>query len=43
MAVALSFGAAGIPGGGIMQIIILQAVSLPLHDMGLILAVDWFL
>lgn len=43
MAVAVSFGAAGIPGGGIMQIIILQAVNLPLHDMGIILAVEWFM
>lgn len=43
MAVAVSFGAAGIPGGGIMQIIILQAVNLPLHDMGIILAVEWFI
>ena len=26
-----------------MTIIVLQAVNLPLHDVGLILAVDWFL
>ncbi|KAL9964503.1 hypothetical protein ACROYT_G028154 [Oculina patagonica] len=43
MAVALAVGAAGIPGAGVMTIIVLQAVNLPLHDVGLILAVDWLL
>ena len=43
MAVAVSFGAAGIPGSGIMQVILLQAVDLPLHDVGLIFAVEWFM
>lgn len=43
MAVAVSFGAAGIPGSGVMQIILLQAVNLPLHDWGLLLAVEWII
>ncbi|KAL9964505.1 hypothetical protein ACROYT_G028156 [Oculina patagonica] len=43
MAIAVSIGAAGIPGGGIMIIIVLQAVNLPLHDFGVILAVEWLL
>lgn len=43
MAVALAVGAAGIPGAGVMTVIVLQAVNLPLHDVGLILAVDWLL
>ena len=43
MAVALAIGTAGIPGSGVMTITVLQAVNLPLHDVGLILAVYWFL
>jgi len=43
MAIAVSIGAAGIPGAGIMIIIVLQAVNLPLHDFGVILAIEWLL
>jgi len=43
MAIATSIGAAGIPGSGVMQIVVLQAVNLPLHDMGFILSILWFL
>ncbi|XP_007168244.2 LOW QUALITY PROTEIN: neutral amino acid transporter B(0) [Balaenoptera acutorostrata] len=41
-ATASSVGAAGIPAGGVLTLaIILEAVSLPVHDISLILAVDW--
>nr|XP_003406759.1 LOW QUALITY PROTEIN: neutral amino acid transporter B(0) [Loxodonta africana] len=41
-ATASSVGAAGIPAGGVLTLaIILEAVSLPVHDLSLILAVDW--
>ncbi|KAJ7390284.1 Excitatory amino acid transporter 2 [Desmophyllum pertusum] len=43
MAIAVSIGAAGIPGGGVLIIIVLQAVNLPLHDFGVILAIEWIL
>ena len=43
MAIAGSIGAAGVPGAGILIIIVLQAVNLPLHDFGVILAVEWLL
>ena len=43
MVIAVSIGSAGIPGSGIMIIIVLQAVDLPLHDFGVILAVEWLL
>ena len=43
ISVAIAVGAAGIPGSGVMTIIALQAVNLPLHDIGFILAVDWLL
>ncbi|KAJ7390283.1 Excitatory amino acid transporter 2 [Desmophyllum pertusum] len=43
ISVAIAVGAAGIPVSGVMTIIALQAVNLPLHDIGLILAVDWLL
>ena len=43
MGIAVSIGAAGIPGAGIMIIIVLQAVNLPLHDFGVILAIEWLL
>lgn len=43
-ATAASIGAAGIPQAGLVtMIIVLQAVNLPTDDIGLILAVDWFL
>ncbi|XP_045387295.1 neutral amino acid transporter B(0) isoform X2 [Lemur catta] len=41
-ATASSVGAAGIPAGGVLTLaIILEAVSLPVVDISLILAVDW--
>ncbi|XP_031241334.1 neutral amino acid transporter B(0) [Mastomys coucha] len=41
-ATASSVGAAGIPAGGVLTLaIILEAVSLPVKDISLILAVDW--
>uniref|UniRef100_A0A8C3WGC7 Amino acid transporter n=1 Tax=Catagonus wagneri TaxID=51154 RepID=A0A8C3WGC7_9CETA len=41
-ATASSVGAAGIPAGGILTLaIILEAVNLPVHDISLILAMDW--
>ena len=43
IAIAASIGAAGIPGSGIMIIIVLQAVNLPLHDFGIIMAIEWML
>jgi len=43
ISIAVSIGAAGIPGGGVMIIIVLQAVNLPLHDFGVIIAVEWLL
>lgn len=41
MAIVVSIGVAGIPGGGVSKIIVFQAVDLPLHDMGFVLAVAW--
>ncbi|KAG3256317.1 solute carrier family 1 member 5 [Ictidomys tridecemlineatus] len=42
MATASSVGAAGIPAGGILTLaIILEAISLPVREISLILAVDW--
>lgn len=42
MATASSVGAAGIPAGGVLTLaIILEAVSLPVNEISLILAVDW--
>ena len=39
-----AIGAAGIPEGGLVtMLIILEAVGLPEDDISLILAVDWFL
>ena len=43
MCIAMAIGAAGIPNSGVATIIVIQAVNLPLRDIGLILAVDWFL
>ena len=43
MSVLIAVGAAGIPGSAMTTIIVLQSVGLPLHDLGLILAVDWLL
>lgn len=41
-ATASSVGAAGIPAGGVLTLaIILEAINLPVHDISLILAVDW--
>uniref|UniRef100_G1SWM3 Amino acid transporter n=1 Tax=Oryctolagus cuniculus TaxID=9986 RepID=G1SWM3_RABIT len=41
-ATASSVGAAGIPAGGVLTLaIILEAVSLPVSEISLILAVDW--
>uniref|UniRef100_A0A8C2RDX6 Amino acid transporter n=1 Tax=Capra hircus TaxID=9925 RepID=A0A8C2RDX6_CAPHI len=41
-ATASSVGAAGIPSGAVLTLaIILEAVNLPVHDISLILAVDW--
>ncbi|XP_006142173.2 neutral amino acid transporter B(0) [Tupaia chinensis] len=41
-ATASSVGAAGIPAGGVLTLtIILESVSLPVHYISLILAVDW--
>ncbi|EHB00861.1 Neutral amino acid transporter B(0) [Heterocephalus glaber] len=41
-ATASSVGAAGIPMGGVLTLaMILQAVSLPVKDISLILAIDW--
>ncbi|XP_037675919.1 neutral amino acid transporter B(0) [Choloepus didactylus] len=41
-ATASSVGAAGIPAGGVLTLaIILEAISLPVHDLSWILAVDW--
>ena len=43
-ATAMSIGAAGIPQAGLVtMIIVLQSVNLPTEDIGLLLAVDWFL
>lgn len=43
-ATVASVGAAGIPGGGLVtMIIVLQAIGLPAEDIGLIATVDWFL
>ena len=43
-ATAASIGAAGIPQAGLVtMVIVLQSVNLPTEDVGLILAVDWFL
>ena len=43
-ATAIAIGAAGIPSAGaVTTIVVLQAVSLPLDDIGLIMAVDWFM
>ena len=43
ISVLLAVGAAGIPATAVTTIIALQAVNLPLHDLGLILAVEWLL
>lgn len=43
-ATVASVGAAGIPGGGLVtMIIVLQSIGLPAEDIGLIATVDWFL
>ncbi|KAJ7390281.1 Excitatory amino acid transporter 2 [Desmophyllum pertusum] len=43
MSVLIAVGASAIPGSAMTTTIVLQSVSLPLHDLGLILAVDWLL
>ena len=41
---AASAGAAAIPHAGLVtMVMVLQAVGLPIEDIGLIYAVDWFL
>ena len=43
-AVAASVGAAAIPSAGLVtMLIVLQAVNLPLGDVGLLWAIDWFM
>ena len=43
-ATAAAIGAAGIPSAGVVtMVMVLTAVNLPTKDIGLILAVDWFL
>lgn len=43
-ATAASVGAAGVPQAGLVtMLIVLQAVGLPVRDVSLIVAVDWFL
>lgn len=43
-ATAASVGAAGVPQAGLVtMLIVLQAVGLPVSDVSLIVAVDWFL
>lgn len=43
-ATAASVGAAGVPQAGLVtMLIVLQAVGLPISDVSLIVAVDWFL
>ena len=43
-ATAAAIGAAGVPEAGLVtMVIVLTAVGLPTDDIGLIVAVDWFL
>ena len=43
-AVAAAVGAAAIPSAGLVtMLIVLQAVNLPLEDVALLWAVDWFM
>ena len=43
-ATAAAIGAAGVPEAGLVtMVIVLTAVGLPTEDIGLIMAVDWFL
>ena len=43
LTVVLIIGSASIPTAGMSTIVVLEATSLPLHDIGLLLALDWFL
>ncbi|KXJ21974.1 excitatory amino acid transporter 3 [Exaiptasia diaphana] len=43
-ATAASIGAAGIPQAGMVtMVVVLQAVNLPIVDIGLVLTIDWFI
>ena len=43
-ATAAAIGAAGVPEAGLVtMVIVLTALGLPSDDIGLILAIDWFL
>jgi solute carrier family 1 (high affinity glutamate transporter) protein 2 len=43
-ATAASIGAASVPGAGLVtMILVLTAVGLPVNDISLVIAVDWFL
>ena len=43
-AVAAAVGAAAIPSAGLVtMLIVLQAVNLPLGDVALLWAIDWFM
>ena len=43
-AVAAAVGAAAIPSAGLVtMLIVLQAVNLPLDDVALLWAIDWFM
>ena len=42
-AIAAAVGAAAIPSAGLVtMLIILQAINLPLTDIGLLWSIDWF-
>ena len=44
VATVVSMGAAGVPAGGLVYVIVvLEACGLPTNDIGPILAVEWFL
>lgn len=44
VATLVSMGAAGVPAGGLVYVIVvLEACGLPTDDIGPILAVEWFL
>ena len=44
VATLVSMGAAGVPAGGLVYVIVvLEACGLPTDDIGPILAIEWFL
>lgn len=44
LALSIAMGAAGIPGAGVVyMIMILTSMGLPTEDISTLLAVDWFL